>query len=122
MDGDLQNDPLDIPQLLARLDDGCREICDAFLRADQRTHFPLRVEADAEPTPVPIRGGLAKLRQAFVVGITVILGVVGGALESFDDVTRSWQVGVADREADNVDALACDLFFEAIKLSKKVGR
>ena len=102
--------------------DGGRKICDAFLRADQRADLALGVEADAETAPVPIRRGFAKLRQAFVVGITVIFRFVGGALESFDDVTRSWQVGIADREADDVDALARDLFFEAIKLGEKVGR
>ncbi len=52
----------------------------------------------------------------------MIFRVIGGALESFDDVTRSGQVRVADREADDVDALARDLFLEAIKLGKKVGR
>ena len=66
--------------------------------------------------------GLAKLRQAFVVGIAVIFAIVGGALERLDDVTRSGQVGVADGEADNVDAFAGDLLLQAVKLGKKVGR
>ena len=63
---------------------------------NKRADLALSIEADAETAAIPLCGGLAKLWQAFVVGIAVILGVVGSALESFDDVTRSWQIGVAD--------------------------
>src|SRR5208282_5884075 len=78
---------------VAGLDDRGREVCDAFLGANQSADLVLVVEADAETPPVPIGGGPAKLRQAFVVGIAVIFGVVGGALECLDDVTRGGQVG-----------------------------
>jgi len=37
-------------------------------------------------------------------------------------MTGRGQVGVADREADNVNPLARDLLLEAVKLGKKVGR
>ena len=107
---------------VAWIDDRGREIRDAFLGADQRAHFALSVEADAEAAPVPLRGRFAKLRQAFVVGIAVILAVVGGALERLDDMPRRGQVRVANREADHVNTLARDLLFQAVKLGKKVGR
>jgi len=52
----------------------------------------------------------------------MIFRVVGGALERFDDMARRRQVGVADGEADDVDASARDLLFQAVKFGEKIGR
>ena len=52
----------------------------------------------------------------------MVFRIVGGALQTLDDMTRSGQIGVADSEADNVDAFARDLLFQAVKLGEQVGR
>ena len=49
-------------------------------------------------------------------------GSVGGRLQARDDMGRRGQVGVADTEADDVDAPLLDLFFQTVEFGKKIWR
>ncbi len=46
----------------------------------------------------------------------------GGALERVDDIRRGRQIGIADTEADHVNSLLLDFFFEAVELGEQVWR
>ena len=63
------------------------------------------IEGDAEASFVPARDGLAERGQTFGLGVAVVGGLAGGFAERVDDVRRRRQVGVADAEGDDVDAL-----------------
>ncbi len=52
----------------------------------------------------------------------MVLRIVGSALQTLDDMPRRRQIRVADSEADYVNALACHLLFQAVKLGEQVGR
>jgi len=50
----------------------------------------------------------------------MVLRLIGGPLRAIDDVLRRRQVGIADPEADDIDALGLDFFFEAIEFGEEV--
>ncbi len=80
-------------------------MADALLGADKGHHFLRRVERHAETALVPRRNGLAELGQSLRLGVTVVGGLARGLLERGKDVRRRRQVGIADAERDDVDAL-----------------
>ena len=90
---------------VARIDEAERDVADALLRADERQHFLRRIEVNAEAAFVPARDGLAELGQALGLGIAVVRRLARGLAQRVDDVRRRRQVGVADAEGDDVDAL-----------------
>jgi hypothetical protein len=52
----------------------------------------------------------------------MILGLIGRALDTRNDVSRGRKVRIADSETDDVDAFGLDFLLEAIELGKKIRR
>ena len=81
-----------------------------------------RVERDAEASLVPLGGGGAEVGEPFGLRVAVVGRVAGGLAEGIDDVRRRRQIGVADAEGDDIDALGLlrrDLLGD---LCEEVGR
>lgn len=106
---------------IAWIDDRSREISDSFLRADERADLAPGIEALPEAALKPLCGSRAKLRQALVIWITMVLGVVGSALQAFDYMARGGQIGVADSKADHIDALLLNFLFQPVQFSEQIG-
>ena len=90
---------------IAGVDEGERHVRDALLRADEGEGLTLGVEGALEAALVPVGDGLAQLGQALRLGVAVVGGVVGCAMERVEDVGGRGEVGVADAEGDDIDAL-----------------
>ena len=99
--------------------DNCgREIGDSLFRAEQRADLAGRVEPDLETAPIPSGSGGAKALEPLVIGIAMIDRVAGGRLQARDYMGRRGQVGIADTEADDVDAPLLDLFLQTVEFGK----
>ena len=95
--------------LVARVDEGQRDVQDAFLRADERLDFRLRVQADAVPAAVPVGKGLPQFGYAHVGHVAVAVGVVGGLAQGAYRLFRRRHVRAADAQADDVQPLGVHL-------------
>ncbi len=96
---------------------------DALLGADEADHLVGLVQVrHAEALGVPTRHGLAEGRQALVVRVAVVGGVLGGFVEGVHDESGGRQIGVADAQADDVHAARGDLLLHAVDLGEQVGR
>jgi len=90
--------------------------------AEQGADLTGRVELYLETAPVPSRSGSAIALEPFVIGIAMIDGIIGGRLQTRDYVGGRGQVGVADTEADHIDASLLYLFFQTVEFGKKIWR
>ena len=106
---------------VAGVDKAQRHVADALFGADQRQHFRIAVEGDAEARPVPVGDGLAQLGQALGLGVAVVGGIVRRGVQTVEDALRRRQVGVADGEGDDVDALGALLVDLLADLDEEVG-
>ena len=107
---------------VAGVDEAEGDVGDALLRADEGHELLFGVEGDAKASLVPLGGRAAEVGEAFGFRVAVVGGVAGGLAEGVDDVGRGGQVGVADAEGDDVDALGLlgrDLLGD---LGEEVGR
>ena len=107
---------------VARVEEGEADVGDALLGAQQRDDLGGRVELHAEARGVEPGHRLAKRRLALVAGVLVRRGVGGALRQRLDDVGRRRQVGVADAEADDVDAGGAALGDLALDVGEQVGR
>ena len=89
---------------VARVEQHLADVRDALLGAEQRDDLVGRVERDAEARRVEPGHGLAEAELALVARVLVRRRVGGALGERRDDVRRRGQVGIADAEADDVDA------------------
>ena len=106
---------------VAGVDEAEGHVADALLCPDER-HDLLVAELDVEAAGVPAGDGVAHLRQAVGLGIAVVGRVVGGCLQRGEDVVGRRNVGVADAEADDVDALGALLRDLPADLEEEVRR
>ena len=107
---------------VARVEEGEAEVVDALLGADRRDHLGLGVDLDAEAPVVEVGERAPELLPASVRRVVVGAGVGHRGLHRLDDVRKGRMVGIADPQADHVDAgrpLVGDL---ALELGEHVGR
>ena len=88
----------------AGVEEGEAEVVDALLGADRRDHLGLGVDLDPEALAVEVGEGLAELGAAAVARVLLVAGLGDRLLHRLDDVRVGRLVGVADPEADHVDA------------------
>ena len=94
----------------------------ALLPAENRDHLGVRVDPDPEAPVVEVRHSRAELVGAAVRRILVRARAARSAGERLDHRLRRRQVGVADAEADHVDAGLLPLLDLALELGEEVGR
>ncbi len=78
----------------------------ALFRSDERDDLAVGIERHAEAARVPGRHGLAERGHALLLAgrVLVVRGIVRGLRERVDHVLRCGLIGIADAEADDVDA------------------
>ena len=107
---------------IAGVDQAEGHVADALFRADQGQHFRVAVEGDAEPLAVPVGDGLAQLGKALRLRVAVVGRLVRRRVQGVEDALRGGQVGVADGEGDDVDALGALLVDLLADLDEEVRR
>ena len=90
---------------IAGVDEAECGVGDAFLCADQRHNLGRRVERDLEALCHPACDALAQIRQTLGFGVAVVGGHIGVLVQRLKDVRMRGQVGVADPEGDDLNAL-----------------
>ena len=97
-------------------------MADALLRAYEGKDFGGRVEiVDAEAVLVPGGDGLADFGEAVGLGVAVVCGGAGGFDEAIDYGFGGGDVGVADAEGDDFDALSAFFCDDAGDFDEGVG-
>ena len=107
---------------IAGVDEAERGVGDALLGSDQRDDFVGGIEADLEALPHPVGDRAAQFGQPLGFGVAVVGGHVDVVVQRFEDVRMGGQVGVADAEGDDADALFALLGDTAADLDEQVGR
>ena len=107
---------------IARIETGEGDVGDPFLAAKDGDDLGFRVDVDAEPLLVEGRNCAAKRVQSAVCRVPVRRRVRGCVPERADHRLGRREVGVADPEADHVDALAPLLLDLPLQLGEEVGR
>ena len=107
---------------VAGVEEGEAEVVDALLGADRRDHLALGVDLDPEAAVVELGEGLAELGASAVARVLLVGRVGDRLLHRLDDVRVGRLVGVADAEADHVDAGGALLGDAPLQLGEHVGR
>lgn len=97
----------------------CQKVAEKLTLAQAATK---RIEGDAEPIPVPIGEGLAKLGEAAIRGIVVIGAVLQRRVGCGQDVGRGGKVGVSDAQIDHVHPPGNRLILQANHLVHEIDR
>src|SRR5215204_6497825 len=107
---------------LARVKACHRDVPDRLLAPQRRHDLRRRIELDAEAVAVEGRRRLTHLVGAVVRRILVGGGVSERFCRGLNDCRGRRHVGIADREADDVDALPSLRLHEPLELSEEVRR
>src|SRR6185437_3038277 len=107
---------------VARVEQRQRHVPDRFLAAERRDDLRAWVELDAEPGLVEVGRRLTELVRAVVGRVLVRYGVAGTGSKRLDHRLRCRQVGVANAEADHVDAGRALLGDLPLELGEQVRR
>jgi hypothetical protein len=97
-------------------------VADAFLAAEHRDQLTVRIELDAEAVTVEARRRGPELLGAMVRRVLVGPWVARRFGQRIDDRRRRGKVGVADTEADDVDAGLLGLGYLPLQLGEEIGR
>ena len=95
---------------------------DRLLAAERRHNLCARIELDAEAVAVEAGRRLPKLLRTVVGRVLVGRRVAGPGDQGVHDRLRGRQVGIADPQADHVDALSLLLGELALELGEEVRR
>ena len=95
--------------VVARIDEGQRDMQDAFFRAYQRQYLRLWVEVYVVPAFVEVGHGLTQLWRSLCGLIAVSRRIVSHLAEFLYRLLRRWHIGTADSQADDVLALGIEL-------------
>ena len=104
------------------VEEGEAEVVDALLGADRRDHLALGVDLHLEAAVVELGEGLAKLGSSAIAWVLLVGRIGDRLLHRLDDVRVGRLVGVADAEADHVDAGGALLGDAPLQLGEHVGR
>src|ERR671925_1385345 len=98
------------------------DVTDGLLAAEHGNHLRRRIELDTEPVAVEGCRCLTKLGGPVIRRVPMRLWVTEAGRGSVDDRVGRREVGIADREADDVDALTLLCRDLALQLGEEVRR
>src|SRR6267378_8593897 len=95
---------------------------DALLRAEEYRHLADRIERHPEALLEPGRDPGARLAESRARGIAVVPGIAGERCDLVEDEIGRGQVGVADREIENLPSRRLGLVALPLQLREQVPR
>ena len=107
---------------IARIDECEGNVPDAFLRADQRQHFVGRIQRDMKRRLYQSATALRNDSMPSYEGYWWCFGFFGGLCQAFDDRRRRRQIGIADAEIDDIDALGNRRLLHLVDGGEQIGR